>query len=150
MPRYSPGLGHAASKETRAWVPREIRRRQARQVTRATHARYISGLRNGEGFAFDDAGRLFATMHGRDQLFQNWPRLYTAQQSAELPAEELVQLVQGADYGWPECYYDQIQNKLVLRRSMAATAARRWGSAPAPVAAFRALEAERPSHLPLL
>jgi hypothetical protein len=25
-----------------------------------------------------------------------------------------VQLEKGADYGWPECYYDGIQNKLVL------------------------------------
>jgi hypothetical protein len=59
-------------------------------------------------------GRLFATQHGRDQPFQNWPRFYTASQSADLPAEELVQLIAGADYGWPECYYDQEQNKLVL------------------------------------
>jgi glucose/arabinose dehydrogenase len=58
-------------------------------------------------------GRLFATQHG-DQLFQNWPRFYTASQSADLPAEELVQLIAGADYGWPECYYDQEQKKLVL------------------------------------
>jgi glucose/arabinose dehydrogenase len=33
--------------------------------------RFVTGLRNGEGFAFDDGGRLFATQHGRDQLFQN-------------------------------------------------------------------------------
>ena len=76
--------------------------------------RYVTGLRNGEGFAFDAAGRLFATMHGRDQLSQNWPSLFTADQSAQLPAEEIVQLEKGADYGWPECYYDGIQNKLVL------------------------------------
>jgi glucose/arabinose dehydrogenase/mono/diheme cytochrome c family protein len=76
--------------------------------------RYATGLRNGEGFAFDAAGRLFATQHGRDQLWQNWPKLFTPQQSAELPAEEIVQLEKGADYGWPECYYDQFQNKLVL------------------------------------
>ena len=39
---------------------------------------------------------------------------FTADQSAQLPAEEIVQLEKGADYGWPECYYDGIQNKLVL------------------------------------
>ena len=76
--------------------------------------RYVTGLRNGEGFAFDSAGRLFATMHGRDQLSQNWPSLFTADQSAQLPAEEIVQLEKGADFGWPECYYDGIQKKLVL------------------------------------
>jgi hypothetical protein len=26
----------------------------------------------------------------------------------------LVQLIADTDYGWPECYYDQQQNKLVL------------------------------------
>jgi glucose/arabinose dehydrogenase/mono/diheme cytochrome c family protein len=76
--------------------------------------RFATGLRNGEGFAFDAAGRLFATQHGRDQLSQNWPKLYTVDQGANLPAEELVQLRQGGDYGWPECYYDQNQKKLVL------------------------------------
>ena len=53
-------------------------------------------------------------MHGRDQLSQNWPSLFTADLNAQLPAEEIVQLEKGADYGWPECYYDGIQNKLVL------------------------------------
>ncbi len=32
------------------------------------------------------------TQHGRDQLSQNWPKLYTSEQSAQLPAEEIVQL----------------------------------------------------------
>jgi glucose/arabinose dehydrogenase len=64
--------------------------------------RYATGLRNGEGFAFDSDGRLFATMHGRDQLSQNWPSLFTADQNAQLPAEEIVQLEKDADYGWPE------------------------------------------------
>jgi glucose/arabinose dehydrogenase len=31
-----------------------------------------------------------------------------------LPAEELVELRQGADYGWPECYFDNQERKLVL------------------------------------
>jgi glucose/arabinose dehydrogenase/cytochrome c553 len=76
--------------------------------------RYATGLRNGEGFAFDAAGRLFVTQHGRDQLSQNWPKFFNAEQSAQLPAEEIVQLERGADYGWPECYYDELVNKLVL------------------------------------
>lgn len=76
--------------------------------------RYVTGLRNGEGLSFDSAGRLFATQHGRDQLAQNWPGLYNATQGAELPAEELVELRRGADYGWPECYFDGDQQKLVL------------------------------------
>jgi glucose/arabinose dehydrogenase len=88
-----------ANKEDQRFSPRE---------------RYATGLRNGEGFAFDSGGRLFATMHGRDQLSQNWPSLFTADQNAQLPAEELVQLEKDADYGWSQCYYGGIQNKLVL------------------------------------
>jgi hypothetical protein len=76
--------------------------------------RYATGLRNGEGFGFDSAGRLFVTQHGRDQLSQNWPKFFTSEQSAQLPAEEIVQFEKGADYGWPECYYDGIANKLLL------------------------------------
>ncbi len=76
--------------------------------------RYATGLRNGEGFAFDAAGRLFVTQHGRDQLAQNWPRFFTPQQSADLPSEEIVELEEGADYGWPECYHDGFKNALVL------------------------------------
>jgi glucose/arabinose dehydrogenase len=76
--------------------------------------RYATGIRNGEGFAFDSAGRLFVTQHGRDQLSQNWPNLYKPDQSADLPAEEVVEVQQGGDYGWPECYFDGAQQKLVL------------------------------------
>jgi len=76
--------------------------------------RYATGIRNAEGFAFDSTGRLFVTQHGRDQLHSNWPELYKAEEEATLPAEELVLLKSGADYGWPECYYDGEQKKLVL------------------------------------
>ncbi|HEY1465169.1 MAG TPA: PQQ-dependent sugar dehydrogenase, partial [Terriglobales bacterium] len=76
--------------------------------------RYATGIRNGEGYAFDSAGRLFVTQHGRDQLHANWPELYKPEEEATLPAEEVVQLKEGGDYGWPECYYDAGQKKLVL------------------------------------
>ncbi len=76
--------------------------------------RFATGIRNGEGFGFDSAGRIFATQHGRDQLFENWPKLYNTIQGQNEPAEELVQLQRGGDYGWPECYYDYDQRKLVL------------------------------------
>ena len=60
------------------------------------------------------AGRLIATQHGRDQLFENWPNLYTQDQGKNLPAEQLVVEHQGDDFGWPECYFDGYQQKLVL------------------------------------
>jgi glucose/arabinose dehydrogenase/mono/diheme cytochrome c family protein len=108
----SPGLKPCKELETRGgtWLYRADKTGQ----TFSPAARYATGLRNGEGFGFDADGRLFATQHGRDQLWQNWPALYTPKQSAELPAEQIVELTKGADFGWPECYYDGLQKKLVL------------------------------------
>ena len=42
------------------------------------------------------------------------PSLYKPLQGQNEPAEELVQEHRGADFGWPECYYDYDQKKLVL------------------------------------
>jgi len=132
-----PGNSPCTEKETRAGTWRFDANKTDQAFSPAQ--RYVSGLRNGEGFAFDNEGRLFATQHGRDQLFQNWPKLYTAEQSAALPAEELVELVPGADYGWPECYYDQIQGKLVLAPEYGGDGGKKVGVCAqrrGPVAAF--------------
>jgi glucose/arabinose dehydrogenase/mono/diheme cytochrome c family protein len=101
--------------------------------------RFATGLRNGEGISFDSSGRIFATQHGRDQLGQNWPSLYTLMQSANQPAEELVRLEPGADFGWPECYYDDDQKKLVLAPEYGGDGGKAVGvcaTKQAPVAGF--------------
>ena len=108
----SAGIKPCTELETRAGTWRYDANKTGQTFSPA--GRFATGLRNGEGFAFDAEGRLFATQHGRDQLSQNWPKLYTVDQGVDLPAEELVQLREGGDYGWPECYYDQNQKKLVL------------------------------------
>ncbi len=59
-------------------------------------------------------GRFYVTQHGRDQLAANWPKLYDWKQSADLPAEELIRVERGGDYGWPYCYYDRNLKTLVL------------------------------------
>lgn len=77
--------------------------------------RFATGIRNAEGFGVDAAGhRIYVTQHGRDQLHTAWPDLYQPEQEATLPAEELLLLKQGGDYGWPTCYYDPFRKKLVL------------------------------------
>jgi glucose/arabinose dehydrogenase/mono/diheme cytochrome c family protein len=103
--------------------------------------RYATGIRNAEGFAFDSAGRLFVTQHGRDQLHSNWPELYKPAEEATQPAEELVLLKSGGDYGWPECYYDGVQKKLVLAPEYGGDGGKAVGVCAhkvAPVAAFPA------------
>ncbi|HEX7857161.1 MAG TPA: c-type cytochrome [Sphingobium sp.] len=103
--------------------------------------RYATGIRNTGGMSFDANGRLFAVQHGRDQLGQNWPALYSPEQGVELPAEELLAPVKGSDFGWPYCYYDGLQKRLVLAPEYGGdggkTAGRCATKSP-PVAAFPA------------
>src|ERR1700743_3514468 len=109
----SPGADPCTKLETRGGTWRYDANKTNQPFTPGD--RYATGIRNGEGFAIDAAGkRLFVTQHGRDQLHANWPDLYPLPKEATLPAEELLLLKQGGDYGWPECYYDPFQRKLVL------------------------------------
>lgn len=76
--------------------------------------RFATGLRNGMGLAVGADGSLFATQHGRDQLRENWPKIFpSADYQAENPGEELVQVNKGDDFGWPYCFYAMDQKKLV-------------------------------------
>jgi glucose/arabinose dehydrogenase len=78
-------------------------------------ARYASGIRNAVALTWNDAAdNLYAVQHGRDQLHQFFPDLYTQKESAELPAEEFFKVDEGDDFGWPYCYYDWMKEKKVL------------------------------------
>lgn len=77
--------------------------------------RFATGLRNSVALTRNPLdGNIWATVHGRDQLYDNWPDLFSAEKSAENPGEELVRVDRGSDYGWPYCYYDMDQRTLVL------------------------------------
>lgn len=77
--------------------------------------RYATGIRNAVAIGWDGAvPGLYALQMGRDQLSDNWPRLYTDEQNAELPGEEFLRVREGDDFGWPYCYYDPLQRKKVL------------------------------------
>jgi glucose/arabinose dehydrogenase/mono/diheme cytochrome c family protein len=136
----SPGIQPCTELETRAGIWRYDANRTGQQFSPAE--RFATGLRNGEGIAFDSAGRIFATQHGRDQLRENWSALYTAEQGANEPAEELVQLERGADFGWPYCYFDLSQQKLVLAPEYGGDG----GKAIGPCAGKRAPVAAFPAH----
>lgn len=77
--------------------------------------RYATGIRHIVGMDWSPSlDRLYAMQHGRDQLHQFWPEHFTEAQSAELPAEEMLEIQEGDNFGWPYCFYDQIQAKKVL------------------------------------
>ncbi|MCC6727596.1 MAG: PQQ-dependent sugar dehydrogenase [Saprospiraceae bacterium] len=77
--------------------------------------RYASGIRNAVALTWNtQTNGLFVVQHGRDQLSEFWPKLYTNEQNAELPAEEFFQVNEGDFLGWPYCYFDPMQNKKVL------------------------------------
>lgn len=108
----SPGNDPCVELETRAGIWKYDANKTGQ--TFSAKERYASGNRNPEGFDFDTAGRLFTTQHGRDQLHENWSKLYTAEQGFELPSEEVTIVKEGAWYGWPKCYFDPAQKKRVL------------------------------------
>jgi glucose/arabinose dehydrogenase len=77
--------------------------------------RYATGLRNVVGLDWNaQTNQLFVMQHGRDQLYDNFPNLYTSKQSAELPAECMYALKQGDNAGWPYIYYDGQQRKKMM------------------------------------
>jgi len=77
--------------------------------------RYATGIRNSIAITWNDlADNLYVVMHGRDQLYQFFPDLYTEELGAELPSEEFLLVKDGSDFGWPYGYYDHLKGKLVL------------------------------------
>jgi len=75
--------------------------------------RYATGMRNPLAITTHNGGReLYAAVHGRDQLGDNWG--FSAERNADNPAEELVRVDRGDDFGWPYCYYSNEFKKKVL------------------------------------
>lgn len=57
---------------------------------------------------------LYVVMHGRDNLHSLFPNVFTAWQNAVLPSEEFIRVSEGANFGWPYCYYDHMKKEKVL------------------------------------
>ena len=108
----SPGRDPCTETATRAGTWRFSASKVGQHFTPS--ARFATGIRNGMGLDVGPDGKLYGTQHGRDQFFQNWPKLFPdPKYSAENPAEELLQIEQGDDFGWPYCYYAVTEQKLV-------------------------------------
>jgi glucose/arabinose dehydrogenase len=108
---HSPGKDPCRELERRAGIWQFSADRLGQQFTDGR--RFATGLRNPLALAIQPgSGRLFAAVHGRDQLGDNWG--FSAEVNADNPAEELVQVEQGDDFGWPYCYYSNAEHKKVL------------------------------------
>ncbi|HUQ45492.1 MAG TPA: PQQ-dependent sugar dehydrogenase [Gemmatimonadaceae bacterium] len=109
----SPGINPCTELERRAGIWRFDANRLGQEFMPA--ARFATGIRNATGLAINPAdGSLYAASHGRDNLSSNWAGLFTEQQNAELPAEELFRVTSGDDFGWPYCYWDGPRRMRVL------------------------------------
>src|SRR3990170_5345425 len=76
--------------------------------------RYATGIRNIVALDWNtQTNQLYAVQHGRDDLHRLFPDKFTEKQNSELPAEEFLLIKQGANFGWPYCYFDPAQNKRV-------------------------------------
>jgi glucose/arabinose dehydrogenase len=106
----SPGKMPCTELEGRAGIWRFSASRVGQK--QADGIRFGTGTRNPMALAFEPrTSVLWMASHGRDNLSSNWG--YSDTMNAELPAEEFGPVVQGADYGWPYCYYDGLQQKKV-------------------------------------
>jgi glucose/arabinose dehydrogenase len=109
----SPGVDPCPELDTRAGVWRFDADATGQSLANGT--RFGAEMRNMTALTVNSAdGMLYGVQHGRDQLFDNWGDLFTAQDDALLPAEELFRIESGKSYGWPYCYFDGAQNKKVL------------------------------------
>jgi glucose/arabinose dehydrogenase len=76
---------------------------------------WATGLRNAVAIDINPTDdQLVVIQHGRDELYDDWPQIYpNIIDEASLPAEEMFLVSQGADYGWPYCYYDPVLGKVL-------------------------------------
>jgi glucose/arabinose dehydrogenase len=107
----SPGKDPCKELEQRAGIWRFDAARAGQ--TFADGRRWATGLRNAEALTVQPGtGLVWAAVHGRDQLGDNWG--FSDEANANNPAEELVQVNEGDDFGWPYCYYSNDAKRKVL------------------------------------
>jgi glucose/arabinose dehydrogenase len=75
--------------------------------------KYATGLRQMPAITWHD-GAVYIAMNSRDQLDTLWGEMFSAQENAERPAEPLYRAEQGDNFGWPFCFFDYQQQKLLL------------------------------------
>lgn len=85
-------------------------------LTQADGEMFATGIRSVVGMEWNPNDEsLYAVGNGIDNFHTIFPDRYTSWQAAMLPAETLMKVTEGTNYGWPYAYYDQIQKKNVLQ-----------------------------------
>lgn len=131
----SPGKDPCRELERRAGIWQFSAERLAQRFEDGR--RVATGLRNALALATQPGiEELYAAVHGRDQLSDNWG--FSDEVNANNPAEELVKVGIGDDFGWPYCYYSNTYKKKVLAPEYGGDGRKvgRCASAKAPVLAF--------------
>ena len=76
---------------------------------------FATGIRQSVAMRWNPlVDELYVVQHGRDQLNTLWPEHFTDKDNARLPAEELLLVQKGDNFGWPYCYYDPFQERRIL------------------------------------
>lgn len=77
---------------------------------------YASGIRSVLGIQWNKKDKhVYAVVNGIDNFHTLYPKTYSSWQAAVLPSEIMIKLHDGANFGWPYAYFDQIQGKNVLQ-----------------------------------
>ena len=78
--------------------------------------KFSTGIRSVVGMQWNPRDEsVYAVVNGIDNFHTIYPKLFSSWQAAVLPAETLIRLKDGANFGWPYAYYDQMQKKNVLQ-----------------------------------
>ena len=84
-------------------------------LTQKDGVEFATGIRSVVAMDWNpDDQNLYIVMHGRDNLHSLFPHVFSSWQNAVLPSEEFIKVTEGADYGWPYCYYDQMKKQKFL------------------------------------
>ena len=85
-------------------------------LTQEDGYRFATGIRSVVGMQWNPANEsLYAVVNGIDNFHTIYPDLFSAWQAAVLPAETLIKVSDGTNFGWPYAYYDQMAKKNVLQ-----------------------------------
>jgi glucose/arabinose dehydrogenase/cytochrome c553 len=78
--------------------------------------KFATGIRSVVGMQWNPLDdNLYAVVNGIDNFHTIYPKLFSLWQAAVLPAELLIRVKEGSNFGWPYAYFDQMQGRQVLQ-----------------------------------